>query len=113
MDNRHRVSVPKDVIAEVKKMIAEIFKLLEPYLIALTPEEKRRMIKMGEKTLSFVSKSYELAQNNPNICPKYFDMNEFRIDFEDATRLLALKVAINQIYESISDTEMIAGSEAY
>ncbi|MDR0604551.1 MAG: hypothetical protein LBG80_09645 [Bacteroidales bacterium] len=113
MDNRHSVSVPEDVMEDVKRKAAEIFQILKPYMIPLTPEERRNIIKMGEKTYSFVSKAYDLAKENPDLCPKYFDIEEMRIDVEDAVKLIALKTNINQIYESISDTEMVAGSEAY
>jgi hypothetical protein len=113
MDNIHKVSVPDNVVEEVKRRLAEISQLLKIYMIALTPEERRRMAKMGDKTHSFVSKAYDLAKENPNLCPKYLDIDELGIDVKDAVNLVALKVAVNQIYESIADTEMIAGSEAY
>jgi hypothetical protein len=113
MENVHNKAIPVDVVEDVKRRVTEIFNILHPYMIALTSEERQRLPKMGEKTLSFVSKAYELAQNNSNLCPSYFDMNEFRIDFEDATQLIALKTVINQVYEGIVDTETVAGSEAY
>jgi hypothetical protein len=113
MENMHNKAIPANVSKEVKEKLTEAFNLLHPYMIALTPAERQRLPKMGEKTLSFVSKAYELAQNNQNFCPQYLDMNEFRIDYEDATQLLVLKTIVNQVYEGIVDTEIAAGSEAY
>jgi hypothetical protein len=113
MKNRHAIEIPPHVMDEVKKRLLEINELMSPFFIPLTPEERKRMAKISEKSIAFVSKAYELAHGNPNVCPKFLNMEDFRIDLEDATQLIAVKTTLKQIYEGVVDTETIAGSEAY
>jgi hypothetical protein len=68
---------------------------------------------MGEKTISFVEKAYDFAQQNPNLVPPYLYMAAFGVDFGDAHGLWTLVNSIRQLEENAGDTEMAAGSEAY
>jgi hypothetical protein len=71
------------------------------------------MPKMGEKTIGFVEKAYDFARQNPALVPPYLDVDAFGIDFGDAHGLWTLLNTIQQLEESVDDTEMVAGSEAY
>jgi hypothetical protein len=113
MDNKHVMPIPPEVMANAKTKINEVYELLKPYIIPLTPNERIHLAKMGEKTLSFVSKALELARDNAELCPPYLNIDEFGVDFDDTTRLVSLKTIAKQLYEGIDDTEMLAGSEAY
>jgi hypothetical protein len=53
------------------------------------------MAKMGEKTLSFVEKAHEFAQQNPNLVPPFLDMAAFDTDFADAHNLWSVVWGIN------------------
>jgi hypothetical protein len=75
-------------------------------MIALTPAERHELPKIGEKTISFVEKAYDFAQQNPNLVPPYLDMAAFGTDFGDAYGLWTLVNSIRQLEEN-------AGSEAY
>jgi hypothetical protein len=112
-DNRHVQSIPQDVLTQAQTKINEVKTLLAPYIVALTPSERHELPKMGEKTISFVEKAYDFAQQNPNLVPPYLDMAAFGTDFEDAHGLWTLVNSIRQLEENASDTEMTAGSEAY
>ncbi len=56
---------PED-IQEIKAALQTIQKNL-PFLITLSTEERRRLVKMGDKSLAFVSNSVTAAQSNPSI----------------------------------------------
>jgi hypothetical protein len=112
-DNRHVQSIPQDVLTQAQTKINEVKTLLAPYIVALTPSERHELPKMGEKTISFVEKAFDFAQQNPNLLPPYLDMAAFGTDFEDAHGLWTLVNSIRQLEENASDTEMTAGSEAY
>jgi hypothetical protein len=86
---------------------------LSPYLLALTPEDRKGMLKMGEKTIGFVEKAFDFAKQNPELVPPYLKISEFETDFADAHGLWTLHNMITQLEEGISGTEMAAGSEAY
>jgi hypothetical protein len=112
-DNQHSQAIPSTVLTQAQAKIDEVKTLLAPYLLALTPSERQSLPKMGEKTLSFVEKAYDFAQQNSGLVPPYLGMTAFGVDFQDAHGLWTLLSSIRQLEEGIDDTEMAAGSEAY
>jgi hypothetical protein len=112
-DNRHTQTIPSTVLTQAQTKIDEAKALLAPYLLALTPAERRELPKMGEKTIGFVEKAFDFARQNPNLVPPYLDVDAFGVDFSDAHGLWTLLNTIQQLEETVDDTEMTAGSEAY
>jgi hypothetical protein len=112
-ENQHVQAIPQEVIARLREKARELVELLAPYAIALTPEERRDLPKMGEKTVSFVEKAHELAEANPGLRPPFLDMAAFGIDLRDALSLLVVDNTTRQALETVSDIELLAGSEAY
>jgi hypothetical protein len=113
MNDRHVTAIPAEVLTEVQGHIDNAKSALRPYVLPLTPDERQTLPKMGDKTLSFVEKSYDFAATNPALRPPYLDMTAFAVDKSDATGLRAVFNSARQLDEYISDTEMVAGSEAY
>ncbi len=83
------------------------------FLINLTPEDRMRIPKMGPKTVNFVEKSLELAEQNPELVPPYVKINELKEDLKLSKDLGRLRLKLKSLYEAIEDTEMAAGSESY
>jgi hypothetical protein len=84
MDNQHVNPIPPGVLAQAQAYIDGAINELLPYLLTLTPTERHGLAKMGEKTLSFVSKAYEFAEHNAQFRPSYLNMAEFKVDVTDA-----------------------------
>jgi hypothetical protein len=112
-ENQHTQVIPSTVLTQAQTKIDEANTLLAPYLLALTPAERQGLPKMGEKTIGFVEKAYDFARQNPNLVPPYLGIDAFGVDFSDAHGLWTLLNSVQQLEEGVSDTEMIAGSEAY
>jgi len=112
-ENRHSQVIPAAVLEQAQAKMAEVVGLLNPYLLALTPDERHEIPKMGPKTLNFVEKAHEFAHANPNLVPPYLNMAAFDADFTDAHGLWNLNYAVRQLADGVLDTQMIAGSEAY
>jgi hypothetical protein len=112
-ENTHAQAIPAAVLTEAQTKIDEVRAALAPYITALTPAERHELPKMGQKTLGFVEKAYDFAQQNPNLVPPYLTMADFGIDFTDAHGLWTLLNTVQQLEQAIDDTEMTAGSEAY
>ncbi len=51
-----------------------------PFLINLTPDERRRGLRQGDKSMAFVSKALEYASAHPNLVPPYLNVGEFQKD---------------------------------
>lgn len=84
-----------------------------PNLITLTPEQRRTLPKMGDKTQAFVSKSIDYARQNPDVLPKYLDINEYTKDVEAYNRLFQIAAPTQKLVEEVDDTMLLVGSEAY
>ena len=84
-----------------------------PFLIGLTPDERRDLPKMGDKSRAFVSQALTLAEQNPDILPRSFDVEAMRRDVELAESLQPVRQALTQLQEMIEDTYLEIGSEAY
>ena len=83
-----------------------------PFLINLTVEERRKLFKMGNKSLTFVSNSLTAAQSNRDILPARFDLDEFTSDYQLATTLTDVHFRLQQLTEKVDDTLMAVSSEA-
>lgn len=84
-----------------------------PFLAGLTPEQRRSLCRMGDKSRTFVDKALELATQNPELMPRCLDVEEMRRDLELVESLYPVLFSIGQLKELIEDTYLLAGSEAY
>ncbi|MDR2691097.1 MAG: hypothetical protein LBB73_02180 [Dysgonamonadaceae bacterium] len=113
MSNIHSQTIPKDLIDEFLMKLDEAVKPLRPYLSPLTPESRKTILKMGDKSLALVEKTSELAAVNPQFCPSYFNLSDLNIDLTDAVSLRVVVNRLEQITREVEDTMMIAGNEAF
>ncbi len=104
-------SVSPEDMQQIKAALQTIQKKL-PFLITLSTEERRRLFKMGDKSLAFVNNSLTAAQSNPDILPASFDIQEFVRDYQLAATLTELLIALRQLSEQVDDTLLAVGSEA-
>lgn len=84
-----------------------------PFLVDLTPEESKALSRMGDKSRAFVSKALEVAETNPEILPRYFDVSEMRQDLALYEKLYPVAMQLAQLSELVNDTIALAGSEAH
>ncbi|MBN4005617.1 hypothetical protein [Nostoc sp. LPT] len=101
---------PQD-IQEIKAALQTVQKKL-PFLITLSTEERRKLVKMGDKSLAFVNNSITAAQSNREILPATFDVEELVQDYQLAAVLTELLISMQQLTEQVDDTLMAVGSEA-
>ncbi len=83
-----------------------------PFLITLTVEERRKLFKMGDKSLAFVNNSLSAAQSNQNILPPSFNVEALVQDTQLAASLTEILILLRQLTEQVDDMLMAVGSEA-
>jgi hypothetical protein len=83
------------------------------FLKDMTPEERRLLPKMGDKSRAFVQKCLEVAKQNPGVLPRNFDMDEYARDVKLAMDLSELGLRLQRLNEMLSDTMTAVGSDAY
>ena len=100
-------------LEEVKGAIATLKSKLLPNLKTLTPEERREMPKMGDKSTAFVQKTLEYCKSNPELCPQFLDVDALGVDVKAVETIRTIYQPLLQIVESLDDTMVLSGSEAY
>lgn len=115
MSTRNLVStdIPDADITKVKDAMKIIMDILVKYLIALTPEERRTMLKMGDGTEPFVEKVLDYIDSNPQFLPAIIDPAEMKKDWKLWLQLIPILRMVDQLQSNLSDTIMEAGSEVY
>jgi len=103
------------VITDAEKSVA-LVKLKEvfdsfSFLVNLTPDERHSLYKMGDKSVGFVQKSLEYAQNNPDLVPVYLGVDIFQEHVALMNQILPIMQATSKLYEALNDTYLALGSE--
>jgi hypothetical protein len=111
--NLHTEPFPAEELNELRQLLARAVEIARPRAIPRTPDERRHMLTLGPKSLSFMQRTLEHAINNPQICPPFLDLEDFKADAADAVGLREIRIILQQLVDYISDTEMVASSESY
>ncbi|MHB8260820.1 MAG: hypothetical protein ACYDCN_04825 [Bacteroidia bacterium] len=88
-------------------------KTLLPFLIALTPRERKEGLKLGNKTVAFVEDAITYAIANPLLVPAYVNITEIQKDLALQKDLIEVIQWFNGLHKTIEDTKQEAGAEAY
>lgn len=86
---------------------------LIPQAVNLDAAKRRSLPKMGARTEAFVAKALEAGENNPQFVPQYVDLVRMRADVGYAAALRQVESRLGSILEKVSDTRLLAGSEAF
>jgi hypothetical protein len=111
--NLHTEAYSAEDLAELTQLLTRVAEIVKPRAIPRTPDERRHMLILGPKSLSFVQRTLEHAINNPQIRPPFVDMEDFKADVADAVGLRAIRTLLQQLLDYVTDTEMVASSESY
>lgn len=111
--NQISAAISDQTLAQIETKISEIRHLLSPYLVNLTPEERTKLPKMSDKSVSFVSKVMEYIKTNPDLIPPMMDKEEMEKDFKLNQSLQPVFKILKQLSENVSETLMLTGHEAY
>lgn len=80
-------------------------------LISLTPEQRRGLTKMGEKSEAFCRAALNVAQQHAVIMARDFDIEGFQRDQQTLDLLRPRILRIAHLYQRVTDTEMALGSD--
>lgn len=83
-----------------------------PFLIALSVDEKKALVKLGAKSVDFVRDCNTVASNYPQILPAGFDTKELERDSVLFEQLSELKMLVDTLSEKLTDTTTAVGNEA-
>ena len=84
-----------------------------PFLLNLSPSQRRELPKMGDKSRAFVQNALTVARQNPDILPRSFDFEEMERDVALFEAIAPLLLSVAQLHELLDDTLLAVGSESY
>lgn len=113
MSTHNKVSgILKD--ADQQKIIKNIddIALMLPFLINLTIEKRKKMRKMGAKSMDYVNLNLQGVQNFPKALKSGIDFTKFKNDLNLYNSLVPIAIKLRALLESLDDTILAAGSDA-
>src|SRR5437016_2850367 len=84
-----------------------------PFLLNLTPAERKGLAKLGDKSRAFVLKAVDVATQNPETLPGTHSIEDVRNIADVFRGMTAIRLALQQLYKQVDDTTTKTGSEAY
>lgn len=112
IENNVSIVIPDNAVAEAIQKIAEARLILKNFLLfSLTPEQRRKMFKMGGESVNYVEKGINYAED-PDLRSKNVNLDEWKRDFEATRQFLKLNTAVEPLFYDIQDMMMLCGIEA-
>jgi hypothetical protein len=101
-------------VDEKKALLSKIndVKAQMPFLISLKMEERKKLRKMGPKSVAYVQQCVAGCKAFPDEMKKNFDGAELEKDFDLISNLLDIQVACQALLELLNDTMMAGGIDA-
>lgn len=103
--------LPADKVQDIIKKIKDIRDEMN-FLVKLTPEEKRELLKLGDRLEPFVEKAISVLDMHPQIMSSLFNEEEFRKDYSLFKTLLPILNELKSLTEAVEDTVFASGSDA-
>jgi hypothetical protein len=107
------VTISEGDLAAIQEALGTLESKLLPHLKTLTPQERVELPKMGDKTVSFVTKALEYGQAHKDLVPAYLDLPALAVDVKAVERLRNFAQVLNPLSDALNDSLMLSGSEAY
>lgn len=111
-NNRLSAQLDPTAAAEIRQLIRQIEDKM-PFLLGLTPEERKALPKINRSNKLFVDETLQACADNGAFLPAYLDVSEMRRDYELYRALGEVLQPLAQLYEKLRDTQILAGSEAF
>lgn len=109
-DNRLSAQLEAGAIDTILQALTAVRAQL-PFLVTLTPQERKELPKLGEKTVGFDEKCVSYMQSNPELLPGFVDIAEVQKDRDLRTQLLRFAADLQSLAQQVDDSLTVLGSE--
>ncbi|HEY4583534.1 MAG TPA: hypothetical protein VIG88_11850 [Lysobacter sp.] len=110
MQNLASVNLSAQDLADVDAALDTLRRVFAP-LVALTPQQRRELAKMGDKSEAFCRQALQLLDANPQIVPPSLGLSEAQADLRAIDVLRPRLHRLRQLTERVEDTEIALGSD--
>jgi hypothetical protein len=110
LQNRITASVTEDTKNEVITLVKQAMEKL-PFLVTVEGKEKKKLVKFGPDSVSFVEDALRGVNEFPTAFPASFNKEEF---ISDAILVIAVRdmlVSVGSLYTSLNDTLSVTGAD--
>ena len=112
-NNRLDLVLTDAQVNDLRTHFSKINDILNPFVQALTLDERSTIPKMNVSNKAFVSDAMVAVKGNAEFLPAYLTGDAMDNDYRLYEQLEEFLAAAETITEKLSDTQMLAGSEAY
>jgi len=113
LNNRVNLVLTDAQVDDLRNHFAKINDILNPFVQGLTIDERSTLPKMNVSNKAFVSDTMIAVKANADFLPAYVTTDAMDNDYKLFEQLEEFIAAAETISEKLSDTQMLAGSEAY
>ena len=110
MQNLVSLNLSAQDLADIDTAIATLRRVFTPF-IALQPDDRVEMKKMGPKSREFCEQALSLLESNPQMVPPNLGLAEALADRTALEQLRPRLQQLHQLVERGDDTEMALGSD--
>ena len=111
MQNLISLHIPAQDLADVDAALDTLRRVFAPF-VALQPQQRRELTKMGDKSEVFCRQTLALLAANPQIVPPNLNLGEAQSDLAALDQLRPRLMQLRQLAERGDDTELALGSDA-
>src|SRR5690349_10765490 len=104
------IDLTTDALGAIDTALSALETGLAP-LVALTPDQRQQLVKMGDKSEAFCRQAGHVFAENPGILPGSFDLPGYQRDFATLDALRPRLLRLSKLYQRAQDTEMAVGSD--
>ena len=97
--------------AAVDQALQVLEDVLSPALVALTAQQRRRAVRMGDGSQAFCRTAFDVASKNAGLMPRDFDLPEMGRDLASHDALGERLVVLENLMERVRDTDIALGSD--
>ena len=107
------VAIPAAVLKQLADLAAQAETLMAPYLIPLTAEQRKKRLKMGDKSVAFVTKTFHFATTTPAYAPGFVDVPGLGTNLETVAALEPVALRFTNLGYGLESTNMVASGSAH
>lgn len=113
IDNLISVTFSAEELQQLDEHLAALESLLSAKCISLTPDQRRDLGRLGNKSENWMRKVMDYVQTQPALVPAFIDVPETQRDFESRRAIQPRVARLEAISDMLSDTNLLLGTDLY
>ena len=113
LQNLNNAHIAPETSTQVNESISSLETALKPFLVNLTPDERRRYGSISEQNKLLVNKAYDYAKMQPDLTSPDVDWEEFFKDFADRNFFETTIARLQKIIDGLNNAKTLHDFDNY